>query len=362
MNGKERMLTALNMGIPDRVPATVHQWQDYHLKRYMGGISDIEAFRRVGLDMAVTYIIETYPCTDTWRISSKRSRKGENTITDYLIETPNGDLSYQTTSTDVTTYVTEPMIKNDEDIYIYEKHRPITIIDKREIFDLYDEIGDGGILRSYPFGEQGSPWQEACVLYGTQEMILATYDKPDWVKEFLDIICDKKIAFLEKNFQGVPIDLLETGGGAASNTVISPALYEEFCLPVDIRISRFIHSIGHKTVYHTCGGMSKMLDLILRNECDASETLSNPEVGGDITKEKRKEVKQVLGSKICIIGGLDQHNVLGGPKDLIRDEVFSLFEDYGPNGGYIMSACDHFFNAPFENLVAYANAARECTY
>ena len=52
MSGKERMLCALGMGVPDRVPATIHQWLPYHLKYYMGGISDIDAFRQVGLDIA----------------------------------------------------------------------------------------------------------------------------------------------------------------------------------------------------------------------------------------------------------------------------------------------------------------------
>jgi hypothetical protein len=54
MTSRERMLTALEMGIPDRLPVTIHQWQDYHLKTYMGGVSDLEAFRAVGLDAAIT--------------------------------------------------------------------------------------------------------------------------------------------------------------------------------------------------------------------------------------------------------------------------------------------------------------------
>ncbi len=46
MNSKERMMLALNREKPDRLPATVHQWQGYHLDTYMGGISDLAAFNR----------------------------------------------------------------------------------------------------------------------------------------------------------------------------------------------------------------------------------------------------------------------------------------------------------------------------
>ena len=55
MKSKERLLTALHGGKPDRLPATVHQWQGYHLDKYMGGISDLEAFKKVGLDAQIQY-------------------------------------------------------------------------------------------------------------------------------------------------------------------------------------------------------------------------------------------------------------------------------------------------------------------
>ena len=54
MTSKERMLCAIEGRIPDRLPVTVHQWQPYHLKTYMNGMSDIEANKACGLD-AVSY-------------------------------------------------------------------------------------------------------------------------------------------------------------------------------------------------------------------------------------------------------------------------------------------------------------------
>ncbi|HEY64926.1 MAG TPA: hypothetical protein G4O02_10185, partial [Caldilineae bacterium] len=53
MTPRERMLAALARDVPDRVPVTVHQWQPYHLDRYLGGMSDLEAFRYFGLDAAI---------------------------------------------------------------------------------------------------------------------------------------------------------------------------------------------------------------------------------------------------------------------------------------------------------------------
>lgn len=64
-----------------------------------------------------------------------------------------------------------------------------------------------------------------------------------------------------------------------------------------------------------------------------------------------------------MIGGMDQANILtAGTEGEIRSEVRRLFKGFGEDGGYIMSACDHFFDTPVENLRIYADAARECVY
>ena len=103
-----------------------------------------------------------------------------------------------------------------------------------------------------------------------------------------------------------------------------------------------------------------ILDLIVANGCDASETLSPPGVGGDTVPE---EVKRRIGDKVCLIGGMDQINILTeGTRGQIRAETRRLFEALGAGGGYILSASDHFFHAPIENLRAFAQAAQECVY
>jgi len=44
MTSKERLLLAINLQQPDRVPASVHQGLGYHLKKYLGGMDQLDAF------------------------------------------------------------------------------------------------------------------------------------------------------------------------------------------------------------------------------------------------------------------------------------------------------------------------------
>ncbi len=373
MSSKERMLKALNLEKPDRLPATIHQWQQYHLDHFMGGIDALTAFKQVGLDAAIQYFEAMgqfwIPNAENYIVQSSEwkeeitvvSSDPENKILDHKITTPEGELTYRTGGNTATTWITEYMVKEHEDIDLIEKYMPVASLNKDNIQKTYDEIGDAGILRGFVWGDQAGCWQHACCLMDVNELILEAMDNPDWVHKFMKILLDKKLRFIEDSLKGAKFDLIETGGGASSDTLISPAMHEEFCMPYDRAIHRSLHEIGHISTYHTCGGMKNILDLILQNETDASETLSPPGTGGNITKPET--VRKKFAGKTAMIGGLDQFNILTtGTHEDIKKEVQRLFEGFGKDGGYICSASDHFFEVPVENLKAYAEAAKTMTY
>jgi len=371
MTSKERLLCALDRGKPDRLPVTVHQWQPYHLDKYLGGISDLEAFERFRLDAQIQYfesmgqfwLIEA----DFARFSTPQWRDEATIVSDdpddrivhHEIHTPEGSLTYKTAGDRKTTWITEYLIKRDEDIHLIRKYMPVPRLDLKPIEELYDRIGNRGILRGFVWGDQVGCWQHACCLMDVQELILRTFDRPDWVHELLGILLEKKLRFIE-SMKGAKFDLVETGGGAASSTVISPKLHREFCLPYDRQIHDALRELGFRVTYHTCGGTRGIEELIVANGCHASETLAPPSVGGN---QEPWELAEKIAGRAALIGGVDQFNVVtDGSPELIRQTVHKLFETVGRNGGYICSLSDHFFETPPENLQIYADAARECVY
>ena len=128
MTPKERMLTALSGGMPDRLPATIHQWQDYHLRTFMGGMTDIEAFRDLGMDAAVTRSPFLTPTIPSWRVRHSAPAPGRAR---YEIETPDGELSYETESNEYTSWITEHIIKGDSDVDLLAAHSPAGEDDNR---------------------------------------------------------------------------------------------------------------------------------------------------------------------------------------------------------------------------------------
>lgn len=371
MTSKERLLAALNREKPDRLPASVHQWQGYHLKEYMGGISDLEAFIKVGLDAQIQYfeemdqfwVVDSDPTqfnTKTWIDTPLIiSNDPDQRIVHHSIWTPDGILTYKTEGNRKTTWITEYLIKHDEDISLIDKHMPVPQLTHEPVNKRYDEVGDHGILRGFVWGDQAGCWQHAACLFDITGLIYATFEKADWVHELMRILLDKKLRFIE-SMKGAKFDLIETGGGSASSTVISPTLFEEFCLPYDRKMHDALHDLGFKVTYHTCGGTVGIEELIIRTGADASETLAPPSVGGN---QEPWEFKRKVGNRIALIGGVDQFSTLSeGPAEKIRANVHELFEKVGFEGGYICSASDHFFETDPANLVTFANAAKECTY
>ena len=127
MTSRERMLTALSGGRPDRLPVTIHQWQPYHLKKYMGGVSDIEACAMCGLDASINFYEAEEPASPSWRISASAAGCGGETRTLYTVDTPEGRLEWSEGSSPMTSWVSSCLIKNEDDIYLLKKYRPVPV-------------------------------------------------------------------------------------------------------------------------------------------------------------------------------------------------------------------------------------------
>jgi len=366
MTSRERMLTALNNGRPDRLPCQVHGWMTYYLKTYLDGMDWFQANEKFGMDYAI-YVSPSYQYSPRdlakWRpervdkgFDEDGNRHWEETIT-----TPKGTLFHRGAVNPITGWELEPLIKTEDDFKLWDEFFPVPIsADFSLIQQARDQLGDRGIVRSHPFFPgQGSPWQSFCILMDTQPAIMAAIDKPDFVHYALKSILEKNLKVTEM-WKGTPADMVETGGGAGSNTVISPKMFKEFCVPYDQVSHAALHAAGLKIVYHLCGGLMKMLDLVVENGADGLETMTPPSMGGDCNL---REASRRVGDKLFFIGGFDQNaGFEKGTPETARKLVFECFEATKDHAGYIIAPSDHFFYGDPANLQAFADAAKECTY
>lgn len=364
MTGRERLLTVLANRKPDRMPCQVHSWMNYYLDTYLGGVDQFAAYEYFGMD-PVIYVSPNYEFDSAdlsnWQIEHKElGVKDGNNIWIDAIHTPDGDLFDKRAKNKFTQWRVEHLIKTEKDFEIWQKYVPLPVkVDWQPILDAKKEIGSKGIVRGcfFDFG-QGSPWQSLDTMMGTEPLIMSSFDRPEWLDYALNIILNKKLRAIEAAGK-FELDLVETGGGAGSSTVISPEMHKKFCLPFDKIQHKFLHNAGTKVVYHLCGGLMPLLETIVENGADALETMTPIAMGGDCNL---KEASRRVGDKLCFIGGFDQNNGFeNGTPQLVENMVKELFQSC-PDGGYICSPSDHFFSGNPENIKAFVRAAKECTY
>ena len=375
MTPKQRMLTALTRGQPDRLPVTTHHVMKYFLDTSLGGVTDIEFFDKFGLD-AYRWLVpilgepgkswvdeQGHLQSDHWRITRAATTGGAFPGERYCIQTPRGQLSTEIQRNVYTEWVTERPVKVKRDIDLLAEYLPAPACDREQVNRAAAEFGQRGLVRGHIpcFDLYGQPgcWQDAACLVGIEKLILATYDDPQWVHELLDVLQRRKLAFI-RTLKGAAYDLLELGGGDASSTVISPKIFDRFVAPYDSGLIEAAHAAGQRIVYHTCGGMMPLLERIADMAPDAMETLTPPGMGGDV---RLAEVKRRVGKRVCLIGGFDQfHFFIHNTPENTRAEVRRCFAEAGPGGGFILSPSDHFFDVDLELVAAFADEARKCIY
>ena len=381
---KQRFIAALTRQKADRLPVTTHHVMPSFLKKYMNGISNDEFFESIGLD-PIHWLMVYKPdeskgeyfdpthvpgyleahriVSDDWRIEHEPVSDPRYETVRYKFITPKRTLTTVLQSNEHTSWVSERLIKEKSDIEIIAEYAVKPKCDVGVVNQEADSYGDNGMLRGFvnSFDVYGQPgcWQDASVLYGIEDLIMASFEDPDWVHAFMQVMCERKKVFIQ-SLKGAKYDVIELGGGDASSTVISPEIFDQFVAPYDAPLIEMAHQAGQRVAYHTCGGMMAFLERLADMKPDALETFTPESMGGDTLLA---EAKQRIGDKVCMIGGFDQFHYL---KDCstaeTRAAVRKCFDEAGGGGGYILCPSDHFSDADVELLRAFAYEARKCAY
>jgi len=384
MSPKRRLVAALDRRPTDRLPATTHHLMRSYMNKRLPGRTDLEFFATFGLDPIVWvqahrpdpaqgadfepghvpgFLEAQRIVSDHWRFTHEDVPGRPYATTRHAIITPRKTLTLELQGNEFTEWVSERLIKDRTDIDLIAAYAPQPLCDVAAVNRQADACGETALIRGNIncFDLYGQPgcWQDACVLYGVEELILATFDDPAWVHAFLAILRDRKARFAD-SMLGARYDVIEHGGGDASSTVISPRIFDEFVAPYDRAVIARARAAGQRVVYHTCGGMMPILERLVGLGSNALETFTPPAMGGDVNLA---EAKRRVGGQVCMIGGFDQNRFLttATPEET-RAEVRRCFAEAGAGGGFILSPSDHFFEAKPELLHAFADEARRCTY
>jgi len=370
MTSKERMIVAMRNEQPDRVPVAPDIsnmvpcrltgkpfWDIYFNQDPPLWRAYIEAVNYFDMDGWFLYgSPDPAPNPKATREARVVEKRPDRWIARITWHTPEGDLEeeFHYPSADSES-VTEKMIKDIEQDwpklkYIYD---PDNIGGTETFEQMKREAGDtcavGGAVDypMLPYGIMEGELMAATMLY---------YERPDLAEDYRQMFHRWQMARLERLLDAKPDFMLLHGSG--SITMQSPDIFDQFCLPSIIEMTRVCKQAGVPSILHSCGKERHVVKRCAeQTELDCINPLEEPPMGDC----SMKEIKQEFGRKLSLMGNLNTPTLmLTGSPEQVAAASRKAIDDAAEGGGFILSTGDQCGrDTPDENIRAMVKVARE---
>ncbi len=209
----------------------------------------------------------------------------------------------------------------------------------------YDAVGDRiPILAYIP-----APFTTGMMLSDPNRFLIQTIKEPAQVEAIMERSLSAAIELC--------YHVIDTGGlpilvdPLASSSVVSPKTYRQYALPYERRLVDFLHRYDLDVILHICGDTTPILDLLAETHADLIS----------IDRVRLADTMEKLSRKIRVIGNYDTSLLAFSSPDVIAREVKEMvkFSMNAPKGYIAATGCEVPINAPFENVEAFTNAAKE---
>lgn len=193
------------------------------------------------------------------------------------------------------------------------------------------------------------PWSLACELRGAENLLLDTYDDPEFVHSLLEFCTQVVNTFgAAVSETGVGISLSEA---PSSCSLISPKIYREFILPYHKRVVEFFKQQRKGITIHVCGYIDPIMEMLLSTGAAA------------ISMDAPSSLARMLSladETSVIIGNVATSLFLDGTKEAIQQAVRDCLETADGHKAYILaSGCELPIPTPPENVDYFMQAARQ---
>ncbi len=348
MNKKERFLTAINGGIPDRVPVFDFLEGKRIFEEIMGQEINspstrhiVECSIKLGFDAVVIEyggffnmeesigIGKTY--VDEWGVSYK------NTGVSWPIDSPIGH-----------------PVNDLKDLELWLKNLPDPNLPSR-----LDNIKESMVISNNEIAIIGGitgPLTQAILIMGFEGLLTKILYEPDFVEKIFRASRDYHRIAIDKLIEsGVDIILVADDLGFNSGLFASPGLYKKHLFPY---LFDLFHSVLKRDIpimLHADGNLNEILDDLVSAGISALhpiERKSNMDIG---------RIKKRYGKGLCLVGNINASDTLVyGPIDRIVSEVKNTINIAGRDGSYILASdSDYHDGIPPRNFIEMIKAAKK---
>ena len=355
MTGRERMLAALSLGQPDRVPVWELAFNEESIinvgKQLTDDVPPVKLAHEMTLEEKLKLLELLYKITRDLELDGLTSMHlfNRKLIDATHIEDEWGRISHVDRAGDIVT-VKGP-VAGPSDL----KHLKIVHPREDEFLMLAASVSSLGREVTQVQFVVG-PFRESWSMMGGMENLFYFYkDDPQFVKDLARIATDYILEIIDKGAD-LGADAVAVSSDLAYNqsTLMSPRHYEEYIFPYHAEIVRHIHRRGMKAIKHSDGVMWPIMDYMVEAGFDGIHPIQ-PQCM-DIA-----DVKAKYGKRICLMGNIDcTHLLTTGTVEEVEKAVKDTIAIAAPGGGYILSSSNTIHpSCKGENYVAMVKAAHK---
>ncbi len=316
MTSRQRLLCALRLGTPDRVPVAPF------------GMGTIDPESQLGQQLieCTDIFLDVYCEGDAVLGRAARvhtETEGDQTITVY--ETPQGPLQSVTRRTATTSAQVKFACQSpkDADKILAMPYEPPQV-DVRKYHYWSEKLGEEGLV----MGSSGDGVNWVAEMFSPQDFCLLWAEAPEKMIQLVDVATDR-LGHCYRQLGEAGVRAFRIIGGEYVSVQLGPQAYQRLVVEPDRRLVDIIHEYDGIAYFHNHGPMTRYYDQLLQIGIDAVDPLEAPPWGDcDIAEAKRR-----IGHQICLVGNIDDMEVLNKlPTETVLPMGRELIEKAGPDG------------------------------
>lgn len=353
MTGRERMLTALSCGQPDRVPVWEMAFNEESIIKLGRFFTDdlppnkfaqqMTLEEKVKLLNTLFTIVKELHLDGITSISLLATEK----VDDLHVKDGWGRI-LRISEEGEATAVGGPVGK-PEDLKTLNPYHPQDM----DFLMLMAAKGTLGDDVTQVFVQPG-PFRESWTLLGSMEALLYHYIKnPPFVKDLARVATDYILEVVDRAAAlGAHVIALDGDLAFSQTTLMAPAQYEAYVYPYHREIVERAHAKGLKIIKHSDGNMNPIMEQIAAAGFDGFHPVQ-PQCM-DLGETKRR-----FAGRMCLLGNIDCTYLLPfGTADEVDEAVREAIRVAAPGGGYVVSSSNSIHpGCKPENYIAMVKAA-----
>jgi uroporphyrinogen decarboxylase len=355
MKGKERIITALSVQQPDRVPLYIHGINEAPIigigKHLTDGLPEVKQFHEMNDSEKMKLLDTLFLIHEVFGVDGFTSFEiGHETEISEKDVRDDWNVIYRRDPHGLPVPIGHPL-KDPDDLAAFQVPEP-----KREhllLLDLARERFKGEVALFWLMrGVFVHSWR----LTGMENYMVKLYENPEFIHHLAGLVNEYNLKQLDMLASaGIDVLVVEDDIAATNSLLISPRHFLEFVNPYNRQLANRAHELGLKVVRHSDGNLWSIMDILIDSGYDGLNPLE-PQAGMDL-----KKVKEAYGDKICLLGNIDCKELLpAGTPGQVEAAVKQAIEEAAGGGGYIL--CDSNSLHPGvnpENCIAMFEAAKK---